>query len=58
MQPADPRRLEALRWRAVERGLRAQGWSRKDAMREVARRKVLEREKPSGLFARLLERFR
>jgi hypothetical protein len=58
---------QALHWRAVERELRSRGWSRSRAVAEVARlRRALEvrksadlaTERPAGLLARLLARFR
>ena len=49
----ESRLAEAQRWRAVERDLRSQGWSRSRAVAEVARRKRLEKLSP---LARLWER--
>jgi hypothetical protein len=37
-----PNLKEALRWRALERQLRAAGWSKREAVREVAREKERE----------------
>jgi hypothetical protein len=42
-RPGGPRQADAWKWRRLERALRAAGWSRREALVEIAREKERER---------------